>query len=473
VVAGGRHGRRLGRMSDAEWGVTLEVLGRHGAWPRLWRLALEAPPRWAAPILQKLGAAGWAPGGAERTDYEELSRLAPGWDGSALGPAEFGRGTLTGHEGAIECLAVSPDGRVLASADAGGAVRLWTLPDGAPRQTLRGHAGAVNCLVFSPGGQLLFSGGDDGNVCEWKLPEGRRLRTLQGCTGRVTALALTPDGKTLVSQGHDSPEVWDLAEKEPEAKPLGGIARPTCLAVSPSGEVLATGCADHTVWLSWHLPHPELQDALAGHAGPVTGVAFSADGQTLASAARDGTVRLWDVGSGQMRRRLGGDRVPLAAPEFEPDPHALVGRRHTRLARLWPLPEGKVLAARARGRSIRLWTPADGRAFKTLRGHAGTVTCLAAGPAARLLASGGADRTVRLWGLPTRLARLGQTPVARMSLGDWEWVRARLGQAGLPASERQGLLFLDALLRRRWRAEVHVDEATSHRTGAHDIALEE
>jgi hypothetical protein len=89
------------------------------------------------------------------------------------------------------------------------------------------------------------------------------------------------------------------------------------------------------------------------------------------------------------------------------------------------------------------------------------------------LASGSADGSVRLWGLPARAARLGQTPVERMTFGDWAWVRARLAEEGVAAAERQALRFLDRLLRLRWRAEVHVEEAGPRPwPGEYDVALE-
>src|SRR5262249_6514066 len=115
VIAGGRDGRRLGRMSADEWAATLDVLERAGAWPRLWPLARSAPPRWAVAVLQRLAASGWSPPAGERADYEELRALALGWPPSAFGEPELCRAVLRGHEGPVECLAVSPDGHLLAS----------------------------------------------------------------------------------------------------------------------------------------------------------------------------------------------------------------------------------------------------------------------------------------------------------------------------------------------------------------------
>src|SRR5207237_721773 len=97
----------------------------------------------------------------------------------------------------------------------------------------------------------------------------------------------------------------------------------------------------------------------------------------------------------------------------------------------------------------------------------------AASPALKVLASGGADGSVRLWGLPGRAARLGQTAVGRMTLADWEWVRARLREPELPAGGRRALAFRDARLWLRWRDEVHVEGGGRRRpAGEYDVEVE-
>jgi WD40 repeat protein len=275
-----------------------------------------------------------------------------------------------------------------------------------------------------------------------------------------------------VSLTRDFAQVWDLTEEEPEGKPVRQSGGLTCLAISPDGEVLATGNEDGRVRLSWHLPDAELQDHLDEHTQAITGLAFSRDGRTLASASADGAVLLWEVARGRHTGALPGRWASLTSPHFEPDPHAQMGRWRNPATRLWPLPDGRMLAARVGRSSVRLWPACDGLAHYRLRGHAGHVTCLAAVPAARLLASGGTDGTVRLWGLPTRLARLGQTAREKLTLADWEWVRAELGREGLPEDERRPLRFLDALLRQRWGSAVHLDETPRRVGGVHDILIE-
>jgi WD40 repeat protein len=485
-------------MEESEWELLLEVLEHNGDWGELWNLVQQAPPYWGMRILKRLQEAGFTPAQREQADYQELSDLVKGMDNAVFGSGETCFQCLSAHAGPVEALAVSPDGQWLASACADSVVHLWQLPEATLVRSFPWQApGPVNCLLFSGDGRSLAGGGNY-LARIWVLVEGGRDRALRGCTGAVKGLAFTPDGKTLVTLCEDFAQVWDLTEDEPEGKPLDQGPRLTCLAISPNGEVLATGTADGVVWLAHHLPHGELKDQLVGHGAGVTSLAFTRDGQTLASADRDGQVRLWRVKSCEYLGSLEEQGIPLTGrvfapaaklvtpgnpahsresltgPNFEPDPNALVGMRRSLRTRLWSMPDGRMLAAQAGGKRIRLWSPRDGHAHGTLTGHDHAITCLAASAPLMVLASASIDGTIRLWGLPTRTQRLGRLPMRRLTLDDWEWVRGRLKEADLPPREQQGLRLLNALLRQRFCTEVHVEDRRGHLPGGeHDIALEE
>jgi hypothetical protein len=129
------------------------------------------------------------------------------------------------------------------------------------------------------------------------------------------------------------------------------------------------------------------------------------------------------------------------------------------------------VAAR-RVRSVRVWVPGDDGWEETWEADTNDLTCLAAVPPQGMLAAAAEDGSVCLWGLPFREEDLGRLPVAEMTLAHWDWVRGRLRDEGTPAAERRGLLFLDALLRRRWRHAVHVEEARPALPLEYDITVE-
>lgn len=203
VAMGGRQRRRLGEMMDREWEVTLEVLSRSGRWAEMWRLAQEAPARWSARLLQRVSSEDWVPeGDRERAGYEELALLAARSIEVGLRSQIRCRVALVGHTESVTCIAISPDGQMLASGSWDTTVRLWSLPDGAPLKTLKGHTRQVNCLAFSPDGQVLASGDED-NMRLWRLPDGAPfgapLRMRGGGSRRVNRLAISPDGRMLAS----------------------------------------------------------------------------------------------------------------------------------------------------------------------------------------------------------------------------------------------------------------------------------
>jgi len=88
---------------------------------------------------------------------------------------------------------------------------LWSLPEGELLNTLKGHTEWVNALAISPDGKLLASGSQDGTIKLWSLPEGVSLKTLERHTYWINALAISPDGKLLVSgSGDNTIKLWSL-----------------------------------------------------------------------------------------------------------------------------------------------------------------------------------------------------------------------------------------------------------------------
>jgi WD40 repeat protein len=167
------------------------------------------------------------------------------------------------------------------------------------RIQISGSEGFVSTMAISPDGATLATVGFDRGVRLYDVATRRQIGApLPIATDGVFApLAFSPDGKTLAVGADDhTVRLWDVPDRRPVGAALSGHTRQvTAFAFSPDGKVLATGSADATVRL-WDLPtHRQIGTPLTGHTGAVRDIAYSRDGKTLATVSADGTARLWNV----------------------------------------------------------------------------------------------------------------------------------------------------------------------------------
>jgi WD40 repeat protein len=206
---------------------------------------------------------------------------------------------LRAHSQPIESVAISPDGKLLASGSDDQTIKLWSLPEGKVLHTLGGHQRSVTSVAISPDGTLLASGSSDNTIQLWALPEGKLLQTLEGHTSSVFSVAISPDGKFLASgSGNKTIKLWGL----PEGKLLQTLEGHTnsilSVAISPDGKFLASESGDKTIKL-WAVPEGTLLQTLTGHSDWVNSVTISPDGKLLVSGSQDQTIKLWALPDGE------------------------------------------------------------------------------------------------------------------------------------------------------------------------------
>jgi WD40 repeat protein len=254
-------------------------------------------------------------------------------------PVEF-----KAHSALIHGLAVSPDGKQLATAGFDGAVRLWNADTGQEVRTLSGHTGPVYAVAFTSDGQSLASCGDDKIIRLWSPAEGKSVKELKGHGGVVDAVAFAPDGRRVASASADkSVRLWEVADGQ--GKPLGNHGGSVyAVSFAADGQRLASAGSDALVKV-WDVPGMKEHKALKGHDGPVSVVVYTPDGPL--SAGFDRMLRLWDADAGTEKAKSG----PL--PD---DPYGLAQSK-----------DGKRVAVAGYGGHVAVWDVAAGKALLTKR----------------------------------------------------------------------------------------------------------
>lgn len=334
---------------------------------------------------------------------------------------------------------------------------------------LQGHADAVYAVAFSPDGKYVVTGSFDNTIKLWETATGKEIKTYGGPTGHqkmVISVAFSPDGQLIASGSADNTlKVWDVPLSAP-LRTHKAAAETQAVALSPDGKKAAYGGKDGQVRIVNAADFKELAKC-DGHRGPVTGLAFNANGQVLASVGADRTLRFWSVAKGEPLAVVGAHTAPANAVTVLPNnlactvgddgqlrswqvPAAPTGKRFPdatgtlhaltlsadgnqlfvggadksvrhfnnagQLVRAFAGADADVntiavntnntqIAAGTQSRRVVLWNAGDGKVLSSWLAHTAPVTATQFHPGNTQLMTAGADGIVKLWALPAHAAR--------------------------------------------------------------------
>ncbi len=249
------------------------------------------------------------------------------------------------------------------------------------------------------------------------LPEGAKVRLGQGAPVGLIAYSPNMTDAWSAVASHIGIWIYDADTLQPRDLLMASSPNIYSMHSSPDGKTLGTGFRDGTVEL-WDVTTGDLRRTFTAHSNRVSSMRFNPDGNILATGSWDGTVRLWYVATGILRDTFEGEFSPVRNVSFSPDGSILAAGTNDGV-RLWDVatgtlrntfvghttavfsPDGSILTTWGGSNKVSLWDVATGALFNTLTVPKNTVERLRFNPAGDTLATGSWDGIVRLWDVAT------------------------------------------------------------------------
>jgi len=328
---------------------------------------------------------------------------------------------FNGHDGVMERVDITPSGLYALSASADKTLRVWELTNGAliriyddgPTDDifdvdyhpsgesvvtvgvdpiiyhidlttgeildrLEGEfTERVWTVQFDPSGEHVFAGGNEGFVVMWNIETGA-VRRFTGHEDDVTTLDISPDGSLLLTGSNDrTVRLWDIATGDPIGEPFtfGDSLRSVVFSPDAMADMFVVGAGSQI--LLYDRAEGTLIREFVGHTNRVNTLAFNTDATRLASGGGDGSVRIWNVNTGDSIHVMRGHQSQVRSVQFGQN-------------------DRRILSSSA-DTTLRLWDVRTGLEVRRFEGHADWVNQAVLSPDGRRAVSGAWDETLRTW----------------------------------------------------------------------------
>jgi serine/threonine protein kinase len=295
------------------------------------------------------------------------------------------------HTSRVTSVAWSARGTRIVSASYDKTVRIWDANNGENLLVYQGHWDRVLTAAWSPDGNLVASAGNDGTIQIWDPLNANLALTYREHTSPVLALSWSPDGKRIASTCESKiVRVWDTITGQTLYINHAHNGRTMTLGWSPNGKTIASAGEDKLVYV-WSmqrertsfftalLPHSRGQFTYRGHFGRVNALAWSPNGQRVASVGADKTLQVWDASTGKKYfiHRNPSSTITSVAWSYD----------------------GRYLATGANDKLVQVWDTVTRNSVSIYAGHTGYITSVSWSPDGKQIVSASVDHTIHVWRL--------------------------------------------------------------------------
>ena len=296
--------------------------------------------------------------------------------------------TLIAHTWVIYGVAITPDGKNIVSCSEDQTIKIWNLETGELEKTLIGHTGEVTAIAISSDGQRIVSGSSDKKVRLWNLETGEEISIIENFSSECHCIAIHPD-KNIIAlpalyQGKYY-SVWVIIKNLDTNENINTQDRKVANVVNikaiifarsspflayenPTGSIIIANMNTGKTTRELEIPETSYR---------FLSLAFSSDGQILASGSADNTIILWQPGTGNIIRTLEGHSGGVYSVAITSD--------------------NKILVSGSEDQTIKLWEIETAEEICTLTGHTGIIYSIAISPDNQTIVSGSQDGTIKIW----------------------------------------------------------------------------